>query len=492
MEFLQNIRLVWSKVNATQRILLIAVVMTAVGAGSLLVYWTGRPDFGLLYSGLDPEEAAGVVDAIQGQGIAYEMRNGGTSIWVDRDKIYELRMSVAKDGLLGNKQQGFGIFDNEKIGVSPFVQQINKQRAIQDELALSIQTIEGVQSARVILAIPEAGMFTPKGQEATASVTLTITPGYSISTASIAAITNLVSGGITGLSTENVTVVDNRGRLLSNPSDPFFGSGMGGTLQDYKERVELSIQKKAEALLNAALGAGRATVMVTAEVDMKKTSTLTERPSDTAQYALSTEETETTKTSPPEKGQTEGLNESELQTSTKYAQYKTVEQQESLPGSVTSLYVGAVVDLRSRDPNAANPLIMELTEVEEMLKIALGLKEERGDTVKVSNVPMEDPVTAVEAAQPSPWPMYLAIARHASLGVMALCALLVFMVMAKARKKAAQSQIATLGELPAGVEGGLMAAGEAEPAMVRRQIAHALKSNPDQVRQLFASWIQEG
>ena len=306
MEFLQNIRLVWSKVNATQRILLIAVVMTAVGAGSLLVYWTGRPDFGLLYSGLDPEEAAGVVDAIQGQGIAYEMRNGGTSIWVDRDKIYELRMSVAKDGLLGNKQQGFGIFDNEKIGVSPFVQQINKQRAIQDELALSIQTIEGVQSARVILAIPEAGMFTPKGQEATASVTLTITPGYSISTASIAAITNLVSGGITGLSTENVTVVDNRGRLLSNHLILSLASGMGGTLQDYKERVELSIQKKAEALLNAALGAGRATVMVTAEVDMKKTSTLTESPVTRLSMPSVPKRPRPPKTSPPEKGQTEG------------------------------------------------------------------------------------------------------------------------------------------------------------------------------------------
>ena len=107
MEFLQKIRLVWSKVNATQRILLMAVVMTAVGAGSLLVYWTGRPDYRLLYSGLDPDEAGRVVDEIQGKGIAYELRAGGTSIWVDQDQVYELRLALAREGYPSKKQKGF-------------------------------------------------------------------------------------------------------------------------------------------------------------------------------------------------------------------------------------------------------------------------------------------------------------------------------------------------------------------------------------------------
>ncbi len=493
MEFLQKLRLVWDKVTMTQRILLLAVVFAAVGAASLVFYWAGRPDFRLLYAGLDPEEAGRVVDAIQGKGVAYELRSGGTAIWVDQDQLYELRLSLARDGYPSKKQQGFEMFDNEKIGVSPFVQSVNYKRALQNELAQSIQVIEGVALARVHIDAPEPGMFTPKGQETTASVVLEVQPGYSISPANIAAITNLVSGSVTGLSPEHVTIVDNRGRLLSNPSDPFFGAGMGGTLQDYKERVEASIQKKAETLLIAALGPGKAKVTVTAEVDMRKTSTMTERPTTQEGVLSKSEEVENNESEPPAQGQSEGKSTSETKTTNQYVQFKTVEQEENLPGSITSLYVGAIVDLRSRDPNAApGTLIMEVSEVQDMLKIALGLKENRGDTVKVSNIPMEDVTSPNEAVEPSPWPMYLAIARHASMGVMALCALVVFMIMSKARKKAARAELASLGQLGPGVEGGLLTAGEAEPAMVRRQIAHALKSNPEQVRQLFASWIQEG
>lgn len=491
MEFLQKLRLVWAKVTLSQRILLLAVVLAAVGAGSLVVYWAGRPDYRLLYAGLDPEDASKVVDDLQSKGIDYQLKDGGTSIWVDQSKLYELRLALARDGYPSKKQQGFEMFDNEKIGVSPFVQNVDYKRALQNELAKSIQMIDGVSEARVLIDTPKSNLFTPKGQNATASVTLKIQPGYSISSANIAAITNLVSGGVTGLSPEHVTIVDDRGRLLSNPSDPFFGSGVGGTLQDYKERVEASIQKKAEALLTAALGPGKATVMVTAEVDMHKTRTVTERPTTPQGVLSKSEEVENNQSEPPAKGQSEGKTSSESTTTNEYANYKTVEQEESLPGSITSLYVGAIVDLRSHDPNAApGTLIMQVNDVEDMLKTALGLKESRGDTVKVSNVPMGD-ITPPKDVKASPWPMYLAIARHASMGVMALCALLVFMIMSRARKKAVQAEIRSMGQLGPGAEVGLLNAAEAEPTMVRRQIAHALKNNPEQVKQLFASWIQE-
>jgi flagellar biosynthesis/type III secretory pathway M-ring protein FliF/YscJ len=178
---------------------------------------------------------------------------------------------------------------------------------------------------------------------------------------------------------------------------------------------------------------------------------------------------------------------------TEYQVGKTVKQQIVLPGEIRSLSVAAFVDLSVRDPNAAaaggSPaLIMQVAEVEEIIRMALGLKET--DSLKVVHAQFHQPAQPVIEEEASTWPRYLALARQLSLGIMAVCALIVFRIFSKARGKAAAFQA---GQLPEGGDMGALPGSSpaAEPVLLRRQITHALRNNPEQVRQMFLSWIEE-
>ncbi|OHB62442.1 MAG: hypothetical protein A2Y76_06900 [Planctomycetes bacterium RBG_13_60_9] len=194
--------------------------------------------------------------------------------------------------------------------------------------------------------------------------------------------------------------------------------------------------------------------------------------------------------------QAAGTTKKETTTTAEYQVGKTVKQQVIVPGEIKSLSVAAFVDLSPADPNSVGQdgqpaLIMQVADVEQIIRTALGLKE--ADSLKVVNAKFHhaaEPV--VEEEKNANWPRYLAIARHLSLGIMAICALLVLRIFRRAHGRAT-------AEMPAQpVAGGagsarLLSAGEspAEPLMLRRQITHALRSNPEQVKEMFLSWIQE-
>jgi len=494
MDFLQKIRLVWEKIGLVQRAMLLAIVLTAVGAGALLVRWARQPDMQLLYQGVAPEDAAKIVDKIIAQNILYELRSGGTSIYVPKEQVYRLRLDMAKEGLPTGGQTGYKIFESEKIGVSPFVQNVNLKRALQEELAKSIQMIEGVAFARVHLDNPEPQIFTSEDVKTTASVILQLRPGYSLAPSNIAAITNLVAGSLSGLRAENVTIIDNHGNLLSSRSDSRVAGG-AGTYQDYKERVEQSLAKKVEDMLVTALGPDRATVQVSAVIDMNSISLVTETPIvgvGGKEVAKKVEETITKEPAAAGAGTAPGATgKSDTKTTTEYATGKTVRQEAPLPGEIKSLSVSAVVDLYPEDPNQTATL-MPVKDVEDLIKSALGFKETR-DTLKVTNMRFNRRKD-LAAEEPVPtWTKYLAIARHASMGVMAVCALLVFKILTGARKKAAVAEAAAVPALPGGVPGnaGMLPGGQVNPALLRQHVAGALKNNPEQVRQLFATWVQQ-
>ncbi len=498
MNFLQQIIAVWQKINVVQRALLTAIVLTMGIIGALLVYWARLPDMQMLYSELGPEDAAKVTDKISEKGIAYELRNGGKSIYVPRQMVYQLRLDLAKEGLPGGEQGGYSLFDNEKIGVSPFVQNINLKRAVQDELAKSIQMIEGVVYARVHIVSSEQTLFSSGPQQTSASVVLKIKPGYRLANGNIAAIANLVAGSVEGLKAENVTIIDSDGRLLSGQSDQSLGGG-AGTVADYRQRVEQSLAEKVEHMLQTVLGPGRATVRVSADVNMTTVSTVTESYSPTGKVVTKEEITSNSETEPAtssEAGQTlaGGVKKDET-TMTEYLVGKTVEQKAIVPGEVTALSVAAVVDLTPADVNQAQGAgqpakIMKLEDVEKLIENALGLDLEGKDSLKVVEARFFRPSAAPEEAQTKGLD-YIKIAGQASMGITAICALFVLRIFTRAKKKAATE---AAGQLPAGSEaaGLFPAAGTgAEPVVVRRQLAEVMRSNPDQARRLFSNWVQE-
>jgi len=504
MSFFQKITIIWQKISLIQRALLVAVLLASTIIGVLLVQWARRPDMRMLYQGLSPAEASKIAEKISEKDISYELRDGGTTIYVPKEQVYQLRLDMAKEGLPAGEQSGYKIFEDEKIGVSPFVQNVNLKRALQEELARSIQMIEGVVHARVHIVSPERSLFASDAAVTTASVVLRLKPGYQISPLNIAAITHLVSGSVEGLKPENVTVIDGQGRLLSSQSDQAAASG-ASTTADYKERVEQNLAKKVEDMLTAVLGPGRATVAVSAVIDMNSVSTVSETYDPTTKVPTkeeikSTSEIGQASASAAGGTATPGSTKKDETIVTEYEVGKTVKQETVLPGEVKSLSVAAFVDLSVSDANqaqaggatAGGAMIMQLSDVEQIIRNALGLKET--DLLKVVQAKFHRPAELLTEEEPSNWPRYLAIARHASLGIMAICALLVFRIFSGARKKAALAAAAraALGE-PGTETIGLLPAGQSssEPAVLRRQIASALHSNPEQVRRLFATWIEE-
>jgi len=329
-------------------------------------------------------------------------------------------------------------------------------------------------------------------------VVLRLRPGYKLSALNIAAITHLVSGSVEGLTSENVTVIDSQGNLLSRESDPTMASG-AGTVQDYRERVEQNLARKVEDMLAAVLGPGRATVKVSAVIDMNSVSTVTEKldPKGVASKEEITSNSETGASAPSAGGgpAIPGSIKKDEVILTEYEVGKTVTQEIVLPGQIKSLKVAAFVDLSISDANDAGSgsstaKIMQESDVVAIIQNALGLEDETA--IKVVDVKFNRPLESLVEEEPSNWPRYIAIARQASLGIMAVCALLVLRMFRGAKSKVAST--AAAGQLPE-AEGaaGLLpgGGGSSEPLVLRKQIAGALEQDPERVRQLFASWLEE-
>ena len=500
MGFVQKIRAIWEKISLVQQALLIAIVLTFVIVSGLLVHWARRPDMRMLYTDLVPEEASEITEKISEQGVAYELRNGGTTIYVPKQKVYQLRLDMAKEGLPAGEQSGYKIFDNEKIGISPFVQSVNLKRALQDELAKSIQMIDGVNLARVHIVSSEQTLFTSEAGKTTASVVLRLRPGYRLSSLNIASITHLISGSVEGLTSDNVTVIDSQGRLLSSESDHAMANG-AGTVQDYRERVEQNLEDKVEEMLTTVLGPGRAKVRIHAVVDMNSVSTITEKlePKGVVKNEEITTGSETGAGSESAGAQaaTPGSLKKDETIITEYEVGKTVTQEVTLPGEIKSLSVAAVVDLSPPDSNEAGSggqvaNAMDPNDVEKLIENALGLDLAGGDSLKVVNARFYRPDKSLLDEEVAAGLDFVAIARQASLGIMAVCALLVLRMFKGAKRKVKME--AGTGQLAASeAAGGLLPGGSGgpEPLVLRRQIASALENNPERVKQLFTSWIEE-
>jgi len=504
MSVFQKLALIWQKISLVHRALLLSVFLTFGLVGGLLFHWARQPEMRLLYHNLSREEASKIAEKISSQGVQYELQDGGTTIYVPEDQVYQLRLDMAKEGLPTGEHLGYKLFDNEKIGVSPFVQNVNLQRALQDELGRSIQMIDGVLGARVHIVKTQQSLFQSEEDTPSASVVLQLKPGYKLSPTNIAAITHLVAGSVERLKPDKVTVVDSNGHLLSSTSDQNIVTSGADSVQDYRERVENNLSNKVEEMLSKVLGPGRASVKVSAILDMKSSDTVKETYDSQGKVPKKEEiktlkETEPTSPSPEGEPAATAGSKSDQTILTEYVIGKTIERTTDLPGEITSLRVAAVVDLTREETTATEEdaettetqtvNIMELTEVENLIRNALGLTE--ADSLSVVEAEFYRPEAPMKVEKVSSISQYLAIVKQASLGIMAICALLVFKIFGGANKKSsteiAQNQLSqgqeTAGLLPSG-------AGN-ESLMLRKQIAHAVQNNPEQVKSLFMNWLAQ-
>lgn len=245
-----------------------------IGAAAALIallvvatMWSRTPDYGVLFSNLDDRDGGAIVSALSQMNLPYQFSDNGSAILIPKDKVHEARMQLASQGLPRGGNIGFELLDQARFGASQFTEQVTYQRALEGELANSIRAVHSVQEARVHLAIPRETLFVRDRQAPTASVLVTLYSGRSLSESQVAAIRWLVSSSVPSLSAENVSVVDQDGRLLTPPTDEAGGSS---TQRDFVSDIESRAVQRILTILNPLLGPGNVRAQVSADVDFAR------------------------------------------------------------------------------------------------------------------------------------------------------------------------------------------------------------------------------
>ena len=381
----------------------------------------GRPN-ALLYSNLDLKEAGEITRALDQANIRYEAKGDGSTLMVARDEVASTRLLLSGKGLPTAGSVGYEIFDQTSVvGQTDFVQQLNRQRALEGELARTIQSLEGVTSARVHLVLPKKELFEDEIQQASASVSIAVgarepTPDQ------VRAIQNLVAGAVHNMKHDRVTVVDQHAKTLSGGSE---GDAMAA--DGRKSAVEARVAKTVKTLVEGVVGAGKARVNVTADLDLSQVTIQQETFDPDGQVVRSetTSEENANENQPNQTGAVtaaanipgappnpEGnINSASGRTgtTTNYDISKTVRTEVKEPGQVKRLSVAVAVDGvtapagKDGKPGAytARPAA-EMQRIEQLVRTAVGFDAQRGDQVTVINVqfPRADTGGGVVTANP--------------------------------------------------------------------------------------------
>jgi flagellar M-ring protein FliF len=262
-----QLRDIWGQLGATQRLNVAAATFVLVAGLCVLAFWSSRADYGLLYGGLSDAEAAKVIAALDDAKVPYKIGTGGGSILVPADKVYQMRMQLAGRGIPSGDGVGFEIFDKANFGISDFVQRANYSRAIEGELARTISQIDEVESARVMIVMPENRLLLDKDTYPTASVFVHVRGNSQLEQQSINSIRFLVANSVEGLKPNHVSVVDNLGNVLSENSDDDSLTGLTSTQLVARRNLEQYLAKKAQDMLDKVLGPGQAIVRVSADIN---------------------------------------------------------------------------------------------------------------------------------------------------------------------------------------------------------------------------------
>jgi len=497
MNFLENISVVWQKLSLVQRAMLMAILVAGGITAVFLTKWASKPNMRPLYTGVSAKDGSAITDKLRELNIPYEL-HGPSNIYVPMEQVDQMRQTMAGAGLPSSDSADYSLFNENKFGTSPFVNDVNFKRAQEGELAKSIQAFDTITSARVHIVQPEQNPFAGSEQNSTASVFLNIKPGYTISQSTVAAITHMVAGSVEGLVAAGVTVVDSRGDLLSNPNDDGV-TGMANGYMSYKADTEQRLAAEAQEMLEMALGPGRSKVMVSAEVNMDSEVTRT----TTLGKAITKKEeiestTETTGGGNDAKGNPISPDEKSTEKITQEASIpETITETTKMAGEIKSISVSVLVDLKVTPPAVevkegetppavqAPTMIMEVKDVEELMLTALGKSKLTKENLTVKDVVFNR--SAIPEPVEVPWHVaYIDIFKNSSIGIMAICALLALKIFSGKVKPGKGGR--GVAQLPSGGEGALAALPAGD---MRDQISIAYKSDPEQVKELFTSWIEE-
>jgi len=245
-----------SGLSIKQRISIVAAALFTGVLLASLVHWKHENGFSALYTGMAPEDAAGVVQKLKESGVEYRLAESGGTVRVPSERLAESRLALAAAGLPKTGRIGFELFDKTTFGTTEFVEHINYKRALEGELERSVMSLAEVEQARVHLTLPKESVFLDQQQPSKASVMVKLHPGAHLSPQNVLAITNLVSSAVEGLGPDAISVVDMNGTLLTRRARTAASDGTQAPteLLEMRQQIERGLVSKISETLDPLLG----------------------------------------------------------------------------------------------------------------------------------------------------------------------------------------------------------------------------------------------
>jgi flagellar M-ring protein FliF len=441
-------------------VLLASVAISTLLGIVLLVVWTNRINYQPLYFNLSPEDAGVVVEELKDQKIPYRLSANGKTVMVPSGRIYDLRLDLASRGIPSGGGVGFEIFDKTDLGTTEFVQKLNYQRALQGELARTINQFAEIEHSRVHITLPEKALFLEDEQKPTASVVVKLRHKGALQEKQVQGIVHLVAGSVERLKPENITIVDVNGSVLSaGVSEGSQLAGLTSSQQEFQREVEEDLEKRVQTMLERVVGKGKAIVRVAASLDLtqqEKTEEIFDPDSAVVRSEQRAEEKSKgsnpvamgipgVESNLPESGGrgAPGVSSSNMSKTNETINYeinKVVKRIVEPVGVIERLSVAVLLDgsyevSKGEDGKEEYKYIPrtdeQMEKYESIVMKAVGYNAERGDQIEVSNVPFETVRLTEEEKQAMSQEALWGTMRKAvpSLAALLLIALLIVLVL---------------------------------------------------------------
>ena len=503
----------WSALEANQKVSFFMATVILIAGSVGISIWANRPEMRLLYGGLDEKGASSIVQHLEDASIPYEIRYGGSAVFVPQKEVYKARMDIAASGVSSNESVGFEIFDKNSFGASDFIQRTNFIRAIQGELSRTIAQLRNVQSARVMVVMPENRLLvSQRSADTTASVFVDV-GGASLSQQVVQSIQALVANSVEGLMKSKVTVVDNNGKVLSSDEDENSMVAASSAILRYRQSVESYFSAKVESMLESALGVGNATVRVHAEIDSEESTKSEEVFNDESSALLSSVTKEQTSTSSnPTAGGPVGLpdaaaaalgggtsEEDSRMRDQQYAVDRTVTSTSRAAGTIRSLTASVFVAPKTEIAAEGEPAQVvprtaeEINQLRDIVAKALGidLGNPASGAVEVQEMPsMRESTTAFEvaAAESAGFDLTQLMQFGSEIigSLFALLLFIIFLVMYR-KTKDQPSPFDQMERIASSMQSGGRGGAEVTPDLLNQLISQS----PDNTAASIKTWLQQ-
>src|SRR3954449_5951782 len=403
---LARIRSLLSTISLGQKVVIGLLAVGLLLGGFFFYSWITAPTYSPLFSNLASTDASAIVDELNAQGVSYELADGGGTIMVPKDQVYDLRLAMSGKGLPAGQDTGYALLDQTGITTSEFQQKTTYQRALEGELSNTLEALKGVNTAVVHIALPKDEVFVTDQKKPTASVLLDLAPGTTLTGEQVQAVTNLVSSSIEGMDPDQVTVTDSTGHVLAAPGTGIT-AGAGDARSAVEQEYEGRLAANAQQILDTVVGPGHSKVSVRADVDLSKRQSTSETytyPNNAPPLSSSTTSEKYSGSGTPVGGVLGpenmpdaaanagggGSNYDKTSTTDNNAVDKTTETVDSAPGALNRLTVSVVMD------NAVAGSLNQ-NQIQSLVGNAVGLDTARGDAITVAAMPF-DTTAAKQAA----------------------------------------------------------------------------------------------